>query len=72
MMLNKIVNSKYTFYALMSAYIFYLWDSDGKYGFSPTDEARILGYIERISYGELPHLDFIFPHLAGTAYLYYF
>ena len=48
MMLNKIVNSKYTFYALMSAYIFYLWDSDGKYGFSPTDEARILVILKNL------------------------
>jgi hypothetical protein len=71
-MLNTILHKKLTFYIFIILYIYYLWNFDAKFGFSPTDEARILGYIERISNGDLPHLDFIFPHLAGTAYLYYF
>ena len=49
-----------------------LWNYDAKFGFNPTDEARVLGYIQRISNGSIPHEDFIFPHLAGSAYLYYF
>jgi len=70
-MLKKIDN-KVTFYFLVSVYIFLLWNYDAKYGFNPTDEARIFGYIQRISEGNIPHKDFIFPHLSGSAYLYYF
>ena len=68
----KTLNKNLTLLILIAIYLIYFWNTDAKFGFSPTDEARILGYIKRISNGDIPHLDFIFPHLAGTAYLYYF
>ncbi len=72
LIIKQTIQSNYLFYFLIIIYTIYLWNYEAKYSFSPTDEARVLGYIQRISTGQIPHLDFMFPHLAGTAYLYYF
>ena len=49
-----------------------LWEIDGKYGFNPSDEARVLGMVQRLYNGEVPHKDFMYQTFVGSAYLHFF
>ena len=49
-----------------------LWEIDGKYGFNPSDEARVLGMVQRLHNGEVPHKDFMYQTFVGSAYLHFF
>ena len=51
---------------------YFYWQIHGKFGFIPRDEARVLGLAQRISNGEIPHRDFMYQTLMGSAYLHYF
>jgi len=67
--LNK-ENSIYAFVIILITYFF--WEIDAKYGFVPRDEARVLGMVQRISNGEVPHRDFMYQTLIGSPYLHIF
>ncbi len=52
---------------LLGVAIFVLF---GRYGFNPTDEGFITEAAARVSRGQIPHLDFIWPRPGGSPYLH--
>lgn len=42
----------------------------GRYGFNPTDEGFVNAAADRVLRGQVPHVDFIWPRPAGSAYLH--
>ena len=66
------INSNITNYFSPKEIDLYNTEIDGKYGFNPSDEARVLGMVQRIFNGEVPHRDFMYQTLVGSAYLHFF
>lgn len=72
-MITKIFKKQNaTFLIVITLLTYFLWEIDGKYGFNPSDEARVLGMVQRIFNGEVPHRDFMYQTLVGSAYLHFF
>lgn len=72
-MLKSIKFKKQLLFLLFIFFItIYMWEVDGKFGFNPSDEARVLGMVQRLHNGQVPHKDFMYQTFVGSAYLHYF
>ena len=70
--LTKSTKERFAFLLTMFFLTYFIWEVDAKFGFMPRDEARVLGMVQRISNGQIPHRDFMYQTLIGSPYLHIF
>src|SRR6056300_666746 len=70
--LTKSTKERFAFLFTMFFLTYFIWEVDAKFGFMPRDEARVLGMVQRISNGQIPHRDFMYQTLIGSPYLHIF